>query len=44
MKDTVETYVWKWCDEMLNHVQNVQNHVMSNYQFSLKVTEKYSNT
>ena len=31
-----KSYMWKWSDEMLNHVQHVQHHVMSNHKFALK--------
>jgi len=35
MTDIAETHMWKWCDKMLNNVQHVQDHVMSNDQLSL---------
>jgi len=36
--DTVESYMWKWCDEVFNRVQHIKDHVVTDDQFSLSNT------
>jgi len=43
MKHNVKIYQWKWCDKMLDRVQNVEHHVMTNNQLPLQQTRCNSN-